>query len=111
MSKFRVMEEALAFAVSCEEIAVVLRRRGCDRALASQLSRAADSALNVSEGLGFRGKRRMNHYRIALGSSREAVTGIRLAIAKRRIAETDGEVITALRRGRFICGALGKITR
>ena len=112
MSRFRVMDEAIAFAVSCEAIAAVLRRRGWDRALASQLSRAADSvALNVSEGLGFRGKRRMNHYRIALGSGLEAVTGIRLAIAKQRIAETDRNVVTALRQARFICGALGKITR
>ena len=112
MSRFRVMDEAIAFAVSCEEIAARLRRRGCDRALASQLSRAADSvALNVSEGLGFRGARRMNHYRIALGSGREAVTGIHLAIAKRRITKTDPTVVVALRQARFICGALGKITR
>ncbi len=112
MSRFRVLDEAIAFAVSCEEIASVLRRRGCGRALASQLSRAADSvALNVSEGLAFRGKRRMNHYRIALGTGREAVTGIHLAIAKRRMGKTDAAVAVALRQGRFICGALGKITR
>ena len=31
--------------------------------------------------------------------------------AKRRIADTDRDVITALRQARFICGALNKITR
>lgn len=51
----------------------------------------------------------MYHYRIALGSGREAVTAIHLAIAKGRIASTD--IALALRQARFICGALGKITR
>ena len=44
-----------------------------DSDLASQLRRAISStALNVAEGSGQRGKRRENHYAIALGSARES---------------------------------------
>jgi four helix bundle protein len=44
-----------------------------DSDLGSQLRRAISSAaLNVAEGSGQRGKRRENHYAIALGSAREA---------------------------------------
>ena len=112
MSKFRVVEESVAFSVSCSRIASELRRRECGRALASQLSRAADSvALNIAEGLGFRGARRKNHYRIALGSGREAVAGIRLAIAKGQVRRESRDVVHALDKANFICGALYKLTR
>lgn len=112
MSKFRVLDESIAFAASCERIASVLRRRGCDQSLASQLSRAADSvALNLAEGVGVRGARRAYHYRIALGSGREAVTAIRLAIAKGRVSATSDEVVHALKTASIICGTLYKLTR
>ena len=112
MSRFRVLGESVAFAALCEQIAARLRERGCDRALASQLSRAADSvALNVSEARGFRGARRTNHYRIALGSGREAVTGIRLAVAKGRVSKSECVVVEAFDKANFICGALRKLTR
>ena len=111
MSRFRVLEESVHFAASCSRIARVVRARG-DAALAGQLSRAADSvALNVAEARGFRGPRRVNHYRIALGSGREAVTGIRLAIAKGQVRRGSREVVHALDKANFICGALYKLTR
>ena len=37
--------------------------------------------MNVAEGSDQLGRRRNNHYAIALGSSREAVTGLRAAMA------------------------------
>lgn len=112
MSKFRVLDVSIDFAASCEKIASALRRRGCDKPLASQLSRAADSvALNLAEGVGVRGARRMYHYRIALGSGREAVTGIRLAIAKNRVSATNADVLAALKAANIICGTLYKLTR
>ena len=111
MAKFRVMEESVRFAAACSRIAQVMRKRG-DAGLAGQLSRAADSvALNVAEGQGFRGARRTNHYRIALGSGREAVTGIRLAIAKGQVSRASRDVACALDKANFICGALYKLTR
>ena len=111
MSKFRVVGESVEFAASCSRIAGAVRARG-DAALAGQLSRAADSvALNIAEGLGFRGARRVNHYRIALGSGREAVAGIRLAVAKGQVQRNSREVEHALDKANFICGALYKLTR
>ena len=111
MARFRVMDESIEFSRVAGLVSEVVRKRG-DAALAFQLSRSADSvALNIAEGLGFRGARRTNHYRIALGSGREAVAGIRLAVAKGRVERTSREVVRALDKANFICGALHKLTR
>ncbi len=57
-------------------------RRG-DAELADQLHRASRSiALNIAEGLGYgRGKRQKHHFRVALGSGREAFTCLELLVA------------------------------
>ncbi len=56
---------------------------GRDRELLDQLHRAARSVvLNVAEGVGVgRGKRRDQHFRIALGSAREVMAVVDLALA------------------------------
>lgn len=56
--------------------------RRTDTELASQLHRAVRSVpLNVAEGSVQRGKRRANHYSIALGSNREVDACLDLAVA------------------------------
>ena len=63
-----------------EEVMPKLRRR--DRELHEQLHRAVRSVvLNTAEGRSQRGKRRTNHFSIALGSAREVHACLELAIA------------------------------
>ena len=62
----------------------VLRRK--NRALADQLSRAVSSIpLNVAEGSAQRGKRKGNHFAIALGSNREVDACLDVAVAIRAV--------------------------
>ncbi len=62
-----------------------------DPDLARQLRKASKSiALNLSEGSGVSGRRRVSHYRIALGSARETAVALRLAAAEGLIDELDG---------------------
>lgn len=57
-------------------------RRGGDRELADQLHRAVRSVvLNIAEGRSQRGKRRGNHFSIALGSARETHACLELGAA------------------------------
>ena len=59
--------------------------------LADQARRAAASVpLNLSEGAGRTGKARVNHYRIAYGSVREARTAVRLLVEVRAVDPRDG---------------------
>ena len=61
-----------------------LRRK--NGALADQLSRAVSSIpLNVAEGSAQRGKRKGNHYSIALGSNREVDACLDVAVAIRAV--------------------------
>jgi four helix bundle protein len=83
---------------------------GRDRELLDQLHRASRSVvLNIAEGLGVgRGKRRDQHFRIALGSAREAMAAIDLAVAtglvpKRRVAPARDRVD-------HVCAMLFKLT-
>lgn len=61
-----------------EELEPYLRRK--DRELADQLHRAVRSVvLNVAEGRSQRGRRKTNHFAIALGSGREVHACLELA--------------------------------
>ena len=56
--------------------------RRADRSLADQLSRAVSSIpLNAAEGSAQRGKRKGNHFAIALGSNREVDACMDIAVA------------------------------
>lgn len=71
----------------------------CDRDLGRQLRRAASSvALNVAEGMFSRGGNQAARYHSALGSARETLACIEVAIAMGYLASADPVVIDQLRR-------------
>lgn len=78
--------------------------------LASQIERAADSVvLNISEGRTARGKRERSFFDIALGSARETLAAVDLAIALRVVSEDQ---VDSLRdRLDHICAILWKLSR
>ena len=62
-----------------------------DAELHQQLHRAVRSVvLNIAEGRSLRGRRRGNHFAIALGSARETHACIELALALELMPEGDG---------------------
>ena len=62
-----------------------------DRDLARQLRRAASSvALNVGEGMGSRAGHRTERYGTALGSARETLACLDVALALYGVAASDG---------------------
>ena len=85
--------------------------RAGDAEIADQLHRSARSAaLNVSEGFGLLpGKRQRNHFRIALGSAREAMMCVELAVATGVIEEA--QVAAAVDRIDHVCAILFKLVR
>ena len=59
--------------------------------LANQARRATTSvALNLAEGSGRSGRDRMRHYRIALGSAKEAAVAFELLVDARAVPATAG---------------------
>ena len=65
-----------------------------DADLARQLRRAVMSVpLNIAEGANQVGKRREFHYRVALGSAREACSAVQVAHAAGYIAAASKELI------------------
>ncbi len=82
---------------------------GRDRELLDQLHRAARSVvLNVAEGVGVgRGKRRDQHFRIALGSAREVMAATDLAVAT-GLVEREA-VSVAIDRVDHVCAMLWKL--
>ncbi len=65
--------------------------------LARQLRRASSSiALNVAEGMYSRGKNRGSRYHTALGSARETMACIEVAVAAGYIASADAAVMERL---------------
>ena len=80
-----------------------------DAALAKQFRDALSSvALNTAEGSGQRGARMTNHYAIALGSAREALTALRVAGAWSYIPALDPVIAN---RFDEVIGTLVKVTR
>ena len=88
-------------------------RAGGDREIADQLHRASRSmALNVDEALGLLpGKRQRNHFQIALGSARESMACIELAVATGLLDEHDANVARVADRVDHVCAMLWKLTR
>jgi four helix bundle protein len=77
-----------------------------DAELAKQLRNALNSTLlNTAEGSDQRGKRRTNHYAIALGSARESFVALRAAEAWRFIGPLPQPIVETLNR---IIGTLVK---
>ncbi|MEA2750385.1 MAG: hypothetical protein QOI41_4528, partial [Myxococcales bacterium] len=65
----------------------------CDPDLAGQARRAVMSTpLNIAEGSEQAGKRRASHYRIALGSAREAWSALRVAQAAEYIGAPSADL-------------------
>jgi len=88
-------------------------RRGGDREIADQLHRASRSvALNVAEALGLLpGKRQRNHFQIALGSARETMACIELAVATGLLDEREANARLVADRVDHVCAMLWKLTR
>ncbi|CAN5742022.1 hypothetical protein BH23GEM9_BH23GEM9_10810 [soil metagenome] len=75
--RLRVYGRALEFA---EYVDRLLRSQYCDRSLADQLLRAADSiVLNIAEGAAhYQAGKKLNHYRSAHGSAAECRAALTL---------------------------------
>ena|SRR5690349_3342102 len=70
-----------------------------DRDLGRQLRRAASSvALNVAEGMFSRGQNEGARYHTALGSARETMACLEVAVAMGYLASADPVVLDRLRR-------------
>ena len=77
----------------------LIRIERCDRDLGRQLRRAASSvALGVAEGMYSRGGNRAARYHTALGSARETMACLEVAIAMGYLEAADPRLIDALRR-------------
>jgi four helix bundle protein len=77
---FECLEVAHEAVGSIRGIVAMVARR--DRAMADQMRRAAVSIVsNIDEAAGVEGARRVDHFRIALGSSRELSSQLRLALS------------------------------
>ena len=85
-----VYRKAIELASGVQRL-VLPRLERADAELHQQLHRAVRSVvLNIAEGRSLRGKRRGNHFAIALGSARETHACIELALALELMPEGDG---------------------
>ncbi len=74
-----------------------IERRDSD--LARQMRRAAASiALNVGEGMYSRGGNRTARYRTAIGSARETLSCLEVALALGYVASIEPELVTQMNR-------------
>ena len=82
-----------------------------DRNLADQLRRAATSVvLNIAEGDGLNGKRRVNHFVIALGSAKEVNACLDLCEAW-GYTEAPQAALDWIKRIRAMLASLAKVNR
>ena len=80
-----------------------------DRDLGRQLRRAASSiALGVAEGMYSRGGNRVARYHTALGSARETMACLEVAVAMGYLARADAAVLDRLER---IIGTLVRLVQ
>ena len=80
-----------------------------DRNLEDQARRASSSVvLNIAEGSGSRGKNRELRYSTALGSARETVSCLQVAVAWSYIDGIDEPIASRMRR---VIGTLVKVSR
>jgi four helix bundle protein len=107
------MSDLIIYPVILETVAMLkpiidtIERRDPD--LANQAKRAAASmALNTSEGSYSRGRNKQLRYHSALGSAREALSCVEVAVAFGHLARVDEEVAANMRR---ILGTLTKLAR
>ena len=70
---------------------------GCRSRTGTRCSgRAASAALNLAEGNGRSGQDRVQHFRIALGSAREAASGARILAAAGKLGRADADELLGL---------------
>ena len=104
-----VYEYSLELVRELRGVVVQLEQR--DRNLADQLRRAATSVvLNIAEGDGLNGKRRVNHFVIALGSAKEVNACLDLCEAW-GYTEAPEAAIEWTRRIRAMLASLAKVNR
>ena len=97
MSDLLIYPVVLETVALLREVLVVLERLDPD--LANQLRRAAASmALNASEGAYSRGGNKKVRYHSALGSAREALSCIEVAVAFGHVVRVDEEIASRMRR-------------
>jgi four helix bundle protein len=84
-----------------------IERRDPDLALQGRRA-AASVALNASEGAYSRGRNKQLRYHSALGSAREALSCLEVALAMGTIERIDEEIACGMRR---ILGTLTKLAR
>jgi four helix bundle protein len=78
-----------------------------DRDLGNQLRRAASSvALNIAEGSGSHGGTRLARYRTALGSARETVACLDVAVALGYVERVEGPLQSQLHQVQAMLVAL-----
>ena len=95
MSKFIAYEVAIELVKALREPVGVVKTQ--DRNLADQMQRAATSVvLNIAEGRERAGKDRIQHYRIALGSTSEVGAALDVARAWRYLDEASAAAAVAL---------------
>jgi len=88
---------------------VLLQIGKYDRNLEEQARRASSSVvLNIAEGSGSRGKNRGLRYSTALGSARETVSCLQVAVAWSYIEGIDDGISSRMRQ---VIGTLVKVSR
>ncbi len=93
----RIHDTMLEALVTMRPIASAIDR--WDRDLARQLRRAASSvALNIAEGSGSFGGVRTQRYRTALGSARETLSCLRVAVACGYVEELPPMLLVEMNR-------------
>ena len=103
----RIYPITLEVCAYCAVIASVIARKDSD--LARQLRRAVTSiALNTAEGSGSQGKLRPTRYYSALGSARETLACIEVAVAMKLIRRPDEAVYARLN---WVIGTLVRLAR
>ena len=103
----RIYAIILEVCADSADIANAIARRDTD--LARQLRRAAAScALNCAEGSGSQGGNRPTRYHSALGSARETLACIEVAVAMKLIKQPDPSVLARLNR---VIGTLVRLAR
>jgi four helix bundle protein len=109
----QIMSDLIIYPVILETIGMLrsvlgeIERRDPD--LANQMRRAAASmALNTSEGSYSRGRNKQLRYHSALGSARETLSCVEVAVALGHIENVSAGVASNMRR---ILGTLTKLAR
>jgi len=103
----RIYPVILQVAADAADIANLIARKDSD--LARQMRRAAVSiALNTAEGAGAQGANRNSRYYTALGSARETMACIEVAVAMKLIKQPEAKVMDRLER---VIGTLVRLSR